>query len=150
MVLFIYFILSPLFISSLADFLTHEDLYLGYTFHQGKVGISALGRMAIFIILLYAALRINAKDKLINWIVLLYGFVLPLLNYGELSSRIGFYFTIFTIVAYPSFMNNSKINTQIKTVIIGMVCVYLLYMFFTFFTGMTYSESYNNYRMIKF
>lgn len=148
--LFLYFVLSPVFISTLADILKEEDMFMGYTSNQGGIGITAVGRMTIYLILLYASLKFNLKDKLLNWIVLLYGFVLPLLSFGELSSRIGFYFTIFTISTYPSYMAIPVQNKNVRTILIGVVCAYLLYSFYLFFTGQTYSAAYYHYRTIPF
>lgn len=149
-ILLIYYIVSPLFISTLSELLTEEDLYMGYTSRRGGVGITAVGRMIIYLIMLNSALNYNSKDKLLFWIVLLYGFVLPLLSFGELSSRIGYYFTVFTIVVYPSYMAHSSKGSAGKNVLIGIVCAYFMYMFFSFFTGPTYSGAYYTYRMIPF
>ena len=148
--LFFYYIFSPYFIDSLASFLTEEDLYMGYTSQEGSVGITGIGRMAIYIGLLYTAIKSNSKEQLLNWIVLLYGFILPLLSFGELSSRLGFYFTIFTIAIYPLFLNNSKVKQVTKTMIVGIVCAYLLYLFNWFFHSPTYFSSYWNYVPLTF
>lgn len=147
-VLLSYYILSPFFISYLADFLTEEDFYMGYTSRQGSVGIAAVGHMLIYIYLFYVSVRTKQNDILLNRIVLLYGFVLPLLSFGELSARIGFYFTIFTIAVYPMFMNNKAGNPLLKRTVVFVACAYLLYLYYIFFNGQTYHEAYWNYRML--
>lgn len=151
LILFVYYLFSPFFISSLANFLiSEEDYYMVYTSSHGGVGISGVGRLAIYILLLYSAIKYNYKDKLFNWIIMLYGFVLPLLSFGELSARLGLYFTVCTIIVYPSFMNLSNHNKLGKSVLVGVACSYLVYLFYLFFTGPTYSGAYYNYRILPF
>ena len=123
---------------------------MGYTSQKGSVGITGIGRMVIYLAFLYSANKWDLKDKLLNWIVLLYGFMLPLLSFGELSSRLGFYFLIFTMAVYPSFMNNPKIKSVLKTMVVGVVCAYLLYLFNWFFHSPTYQSAFGNYTMITF
>lgn len=146
--LFFYYVFSPFFIDSLAGFLTEEDFYMGYTSQKGSVGITGIGRMVIYIGLLYTAIKSKSQDRLLNWIVLLYGFMLPLLSFGELSSRLGFYFIIFTIAIYPSFLNNPNVKAVPKTIVVGLVCAYLLYLFNWFFHSPTYNSSFWNYNTI--
>lgn len=150
LLLFLYYVFSPIFIDSLASFLVEEDFYVGYTSQKGSVGITGIGRMVIYILLLYSALKWGAKEKLLYWIVLLYGFILPLLSFGELSSRLGFYFLIFTIATYPSFLSIPNIKSLPKTMVVGLVCVYLLYLFNWFFHSPTYYSSYWNYVPMTF
>ena len=149
-VLLLYYLLSPIFIDSLATFLVEEDFYMGYTSQKGTVGITGIGRMVIYFALLYTAVGSEQKDKFLNYVVLLYGFVLPLLSFGELSSRLGFYFLIFTIAVYPLFMNNPKVKSVPKTVVVSIVCAYLLYLFNWFFHSPTYQSAFGNYTMISF
>ena len=147
-VLLLYYVLSPVFIGYLADFLTKEEFYMGYTSRRGSVGIASVVHLFIYLYLFSVAVSTKQNDTLLNRIVLLYGFVLPLLSFGELSSRIGFYFTIFTIVIYPTFMNNKAANPLVKMTVVIVVCAYLLYLYFLFFNGQTYHEAYWNYKML--
>lgn len=143
-----YWILSPIFIDYVGLFLRAEELYMDYTDIHGSVGISNVGQLIIYTLLLYSSVKTKQRDGLFNWIVMLYSLILPLLSLGELSSRLGLYFTLFSIGIYPLYMGNPNIQKSQKTIIVTIVCAYLIYSFFVFFTSSTYNKYFGTYNTL--
>lgn len=143
-----YWILSPVFIDYVELYLKTEEMFLSYTDIHGTVGVSSIGRLLIYTLLLFYSVKSKQRDNLFNWIIMLYCLVLPLLYLGELSSRLSLYFTLFTIAIYPLFMNNPKLPRKRKTIIVAIVCSYLVYNFVVFFQSPTYFKYFGVYRTI--
>ena len=143
-----YYILSPLFIDYLALYLKTEELYMGYTSTHGSFGITSILLMVIYTIVLYFTVKTKQKDSLLSWIVMLYGLILPLLSFGELSSRLFFYFTICTIGSFPLFLGNIKINKMIRTSVIWVICLLYLYQFYIFFHSPTFIKYFGTYNTL--
>ena len=146
--LFFYYLLSPSFINYIGLYLQSEELYMGYTDTHGSFGISSVLIMFIYTIVLYYAVKTKQHDSLFSWIVMLYGLVLPLLSFGELSARLSYYFAIFTIGSFPLFIGNSEIRIQYRVWITAIVCMLYLYNFILFFQSPTWVDSYGTYQTI--
>lgn len=147
-VIVLYWLLSPYFIDYVELFLKAEEMYLDYTDYHGSFGISNIGQLIIYTWLLFLSVKSKQKDGLFNWIVMLNALILPLLSFGELSSRLGLYFSLFTIGVYPLFMANAHIQKTQKVIIISLVCSYLIYSFFVFFTSATYNKYFGTYNTL--
>lgn len=147
--LIFFWILSPLFIDYVVLFLKAEDLHqLVYMDTQGGIGISSISFMIIYTFNLYYSIHAKQQQNLPCWIVMLAALVIPLLSYGEMISRIGFYFSIFTLAAFPLFMENPKVKKPTKIVVISFVILYDIYMFFLFFNSPTWIKSYGTYETL--
>lgn len=146
----VFFAVSWFFRDFIIMWIMKEDYYTVYDEVTTNVGITSIGRVIIFILLLYLAIKQQTKDSFFNWTVLLYAITLPLLSYSQLVSRIGLYFTIGTIAVYPSFCSEVKVKKIYKQSLILVVCSYLLYMFYIFFNSPTYHSSFYNYRILPF
>lgn len=144
------FVFSSYFRDYIELWINVGEVYSVYSNETTGVGITAIGRLIIFIILLYLAIKQHSREAFFNWMVLLYSITLPLLSYSQLASRIGLYFTIGTITVYPSFGSVIKVDKVYKHALLLVVCVYLLYMFYIFFNSPTYQSSFYNYRIIPF
>lgn len=144
----LYWIFSPIFIGYVEFFLKAEELYLGYTETQGSFGITSVGRLLLYTVLLFYAVKTKQRDSFFNWIVMLYSLILPLLSLGELSSRLGYYFSLFTLGVYPLHMNNTQLPQKTRYIVIAIVCAYLIYSFIIFFQSPTYSRYFGTYHTI--
>lgn len=147
--LIVFWILSPIFIDYVVLFLKAEDFYqLGYMDTHGGVGISSVIFLLINTFVLYCSVKYKQQNNLVCWIVILGALVMPLLAYGELISRIGFYFSIFTIAAYPLFMENKKVDRLSKSAVLSIIVLYNIYMFFLFFNSPTWVKAYGTYQSL--
>lgn len=147
--LIVFWILSPLFIDYVVLFLKAEDFYqLGYMDTHGGVGITSVSFLLINTFILYCSVKYKQQNNLVCWIVILGALVMPLLAYGELISRIGFYFSICTIAAYPLFMENKKVDRLSKSAVLSIIVLYNIYMFFLFFNSPTWVKAYGTYQSL--
>lgn len=147
--LIVFWILSPLFIDYVVLFLRTEDFYhLGYMDTHGGVGITSVIFLLINTFVLYCSVKYKQHNNLACWIVILAALVMPLVAYGELISRIGFYFSVFTIAAYPLFMENTKVDWQYKNAVLSIIVLYNLYMFFLFFNSPIWIKSFGTYKTL--
>ena len=144
----LYYLLSPFFIDYIALYLKSEELYMGYTSTHGSFGITSVLLMIVYSIVLYTAVNTKQKYSLLSWIVMLYGLVLPLLSFGELSSRLAYYFTICTIGSFPLFLSNIKVKKTLRIWVVGLICVLYLYQFYSFFQSPTWIKSYGTYETL--
>ncbi len=144
-----FWLLSPIFIDYVVLFLKAEAFYqLGYMDTHGGIGITSIAFLLIYIFILYCSIKANQQKNLPCWIVVLAALVMPLLSYGELISRIGFYFSIFTLAAFPLFMANPKIDKLTKNSVISVVILYDLYLFYLFFHNPMWIKSFGTYHTI--
>ena len=144
-----FWLLSPFFIDYVALFLKAEDFYqLGYMDTHGGFGITSIAFMLLYTFILYCSIKTKQQHNLPCWIVMLAALVMPLLAYGELISRIGFYFSIFTLAAFPLFMDNPKVDKASKTAVISFVILYDIYSFFLFFHSPTWIKAFGSYHTI--
>lgn len=147
--LIVFWILSPLFIDYVVLFLKAEDFYqLGYMDSHGGVGITSVIFLLINTFILYCSVKYKQQNNFVCWIVILGALVMPLLTYGELISRIGFYFSIFTIAAYPLFMENKKVDRLSKSAVLSIIVLYNIYMFFLFFNSPIWVKAYGTYQTL--
>lgn len=147
--LIVFWILSPLFIDYLALFLKTEDFYqIGYMDTHGGVGITSISFLLIYTFILFCSIKAKQQQNLSCWIVMLSALIMPLLSYGELISRIGYYFTIFSIVSFPLFMDNPKVDKATKYILTTVVVLYYIYAFFLFFNSPTWIKAYGTYHTL--
>lgn len=147
--LIVFWILSPLFIDYVVLFLKTEDFHqLGYMDTHGGVGISSVSFLLIYTFILYSSVKAKQQNNLACWIVILAALVMPLVAYGELISRIGFYFSVFTIAAYPLFMENTKVDRLAKNAVVLIIVLYEIYMFFLFFNSPIWIKSFGTYKTL--
>lgn len=144
----LYYLLLPFVSDYIILYLKTEELYTDYLYEQDSMGISNVLFMLIYTIIMYYAVKTKQKDFFLAIIVMLFGLILPLPSLGELSARLGYYFTVFTIGTIPMFMNNTGINKNIRTWTIAFVCLYYIYMFVLFFQSPTWIKSYGTYQTI--
>lgn len=147
--LIVFWIMSPIFIDYVVLFLRTEDFYqLSYMDTHGGVGITSISFMIIYTFILFCSIKAKQRYNLSCWILILTALVMPLLSYGELISRIGYYFSIFSIAAFPMFMNNPTVDKITKNGLISIVVVYYIYSFFLFFNSPTWIKSYSTYQTL--
>lgn len=145
----VFWMISPLFIDYVVLFLRAEDFYyLGYMDTHGGVGITSVIFLLINTFVLYCSVKYKQQNNLVCWIVILGALVMPLIAYGELISRIGFYFSIFTIAVYPLFLDNKKVDWLYKNAVLSIIVLYNLYMFFLFFNSPTWIKAYGTYQTL--
>ena len=86
------------------------------------------------------------KDKQIYIAVLIgYGLILPLYNYSRLASRLNYYFIVFTIVAYPIFLMQLRIDKSLKRMLVLVIMILCLYANIQFFSNPMWFIHYGNY-----
>lgn len=147
--LIVFWILSPLFIDYVVLFLKSGDFYqIGYMDTHGGVGITSIVFLLINTFILYNSIKAKQRQNLSCWIVMLSALIMPLLSYGELISRIGYYFTILSITSFPLFMDNPQIDRTTKSIIISVVIMYYIYAFFLFFNSPTWVKAYGTYQTL--
>jgi hypothetical protein len=146
--LIVFWVLSPFFIDYVVLFLKAEDFYLTYMDTHGGIGITSIVFFIINTFILYSSVKTKQHNNLACWIVVLHALVMPLLTYGELISRIGLYFTIFSMVSFPLFMDNPRIDKAIKSTLMSVVVMYYIYAFFFFFNSPTWVRAYGTYQTV--
>ena len=147
--LIVFWILSPLFIDYVVLFLKAEDFYqIGYMDTHGGVGITSIAFLLIYLIILIYSIKAKQRQSLSCWIVMLSALIMPLISFGELISRIGYYFTIFSMVTFPLFMDNPKADRPTKNILTSIIVLYYIYAFFLFFNSPTWIKSYGAYQTI--
>ena len=144
-----FWVVSPLFIDYVALFLKAGDFYqIGYMETHGGVGITSVAFLLIYTFILFYSVKAKQRQNLSCWIVMLSALIMPLLSYGELISRIGYYFTIFSMVSLPLFMINPRVDRATKNILVSVLVLYYIYAFFLFFNSPTWIKAYGTYHTI--
>lgn len=144
-----FWLLSPIFVDYVALFLRTGDFYqLGYMDTHGGIGITSIAFTLINYFILYCSVKAKQQKNLACWIVMLSALVMPLVSYGELMSRIGFFFSVFSLAAFPLFMDNPRVDKATKSILITVVVLYDFYAFFLFFHSSTWIKSFGTYHTL--
>lgn len=146
----VYYILSSIVVEYVVLYLNTEDIYNNYTAaeYSSGIGIAAIIRF-LFIIGMFAFVSSVETGKRIYIVVLLlYGMVLPLYNYTGLASRLGYYFTIFSIVSYPIFLQDAPLSKDTKNIFTLSTIAFLVYSNFLFFTNPLWYRHFGNYETL--
>lgn len=143
----IYFVLSGYIVQYAVGWLMTEEMYTNYT---DAIYSSGVGILAIIYFLIYGLMIINInqieRDKRIYVAALIgYGLVLPMYNYSGLAARLGYYFTIFTIAAYPLFFAQAKLDGSFKKLLMFVIIVLTIYANVMFFANPMWFQYYGNY-----
>ena len=77
--------------------------------------------------------QIDKPRRIYIAVLLGYGLILPFYNYSGLASRLGFYFTVFTICAYPLFLKQVQLANILKLAFMWAVIIIIVYTNVTFF-----------------
>lgn len=143
----IYFIASNYFVENITAFLNTEEMYNNYTdsMYSSGIGILNIIIVAIYILMCSSLSDIEHNQKLYLAILLCFAFVLPLYFYSGLAARLSFYFTIFTIAAYPIYYSQSKQPKIIRFAILGLAAAILIYKNIIFWNDPSWLSSFGNY-----
>ena len=143
-----YFAISNSFVHFIATWLASEDVYSNYSgaASQSGIGITSIGKVIIYLFLFLSANSLPDNRREMLKIPILYCFILPFLSYSTVAARMGFYYTIYTIFAYPIFMHKLKKKIAIKFILLSLVIVYTLYSSYIFFVDPIYKPYYFVYR----
>lgn len=144
-----FWLLSPIFIDYLVLLLEAGDFYqLGHMDTHGGIGITTIAFTLIYFFVLYCSIKAKQQKNLACWMVMLAALAIPLVFYGELMSRIGLYFSLFSLAAFPLFMDNPRVDKATKGFLISVVVLYDFYAFFFFFQSPTWIKSFGTYHTL--
>lgn len=150
----LFFISTILFQQFFADkiILLTASQFNKYEYYiESKAEINS-GVGIIFQFGLFLAILFNEKkqrmDKSILYKISALSFILiPFAFIVALITRIGMYFSIFTIVVYPLIAEGIK-NKAAKYSFLVLIILWTLYSFFIFFTSDIWKEAYSSYQTI--
>lgn len=124
-----YYVFSGYVVQYVVGWLMTEDMYTNYTdsMYSSGVGIMAILHLLIYVFMFANISQIDKEKRIYIAVLICFGLILPLYNFSGLASRLGFYFTVFTICAYPLFFKQSQLDKSYKTALIIAVIVVILY-----------------------
>lgn len=147
-ILLIYYLLSGLVVDYVAGWLLATDIYTSYsdvdTYSSG-VGFLSIVQLVIIIYMFVNIQQIEKHKRIYIAVLIAFSLILPLYNYSGLASRLSFYFVVFTIAAYPLFLNQSKANNIVKYSFIAVIIVITIYNNFMFFADPTWLLYFGKY-----
>lgn len=125
------------------------DIYMGEFVEESGTGLGILFNCLLTCLLL-AHIRYVSNPEYKNIFILGSVAILfvPLMNFASLVSRLGYYFSMFTIAGYPIIMRNWVFNRYIKICIILFVIFLNIRSFFGFFYSDVWHKSYFEYHTI--
>lgn len=143
----VYFFLSSFLVDYVVGWLNTEDIYTNYTssFYSSGVGFLSKIRLVIYLFMFPFVEQVNKEERKYLVVLLFYGLMLPLYNYSGLASRLGYYFTLFTICAYPIFLGSARMSGTVKAAYITIVSIVILYSNIIFFANPLWFAHYGNY-----
>lgn len=144
----LYYALSNSIVHYVTTWLTSEDVYSNYSgvASQSGIGVTSIAKVILYTLLFFYARTLIGQKRDIMRIPILYSFILPFLSYSTVAARMGFYYTIYTICAYPIFMQEIKCNKQFKALLLCIIIIYMVYSSYIFFMDPIYKPYYYTYR----
>ena len=133
----------------LSDTFDNYDVYMGRFTESSGTGLGVLFNCLLTCLLL-AHIRYVSNPEYKN--ILILGSVailfIPLTSFASLVSRLGYYFSLFTIAGYPIIMRNWVFNRYIKIGVILIIILLNFRIFFGFFYSEVWRRSYFEYHSI--
>lgn len=142
-----YYLLSNFMVDYVAGWLQSEDMYSNYTsaMYSSGVGFLSIVQFVIFIFMFVNIQPIEKSKRIYIAVLMAFGLILPLYNYSGLASRLGFYFTVFSIGAYSLFIGQSKVSGVVKFIFAAAIIVITLYNNVMFFANPMWFLNYGIY-----
>ena len=125
------------------------DIYMGEFVDSSGSGLGVLFNCLLTCLLL-AHIRYVSNPEYKNIFILGSVAILfvPLMSFASLVSRLGFYFSLFTIAGYPIIMRNWVFNQYIKIGVILIIIFLNIRSFFGFFYSDVWHRAYFEYHTI--
>jgi hypothetical protein len=139
-------ILSLLFSSN--ETIEFYDVYTsGNTIDVAKLGLGSL--MSIFLIILscFSIKKQSSQNMIIILLLSISLLFLPFVEIGVTIRRLGYFFDVFMIVAYPMMINSFR-SKFISNSLILVVVIFTVLQFFGFFYNEIWTESYMTFTTI--
>lgn len=154
-VLILWMFLAEKVLSGIVSSLISSETFDNYEVYTGEfVGSSGIGLGFLFncflTCMLLAHIRYVSSLEYKNVLILGSVVVLfvPLMSFASLVTRLGYYFSLFTIAGYPILMQNWVFNKYLKIVVILIIVIINIRSFFTFFYSDIWYRSYFEYHSI--
>lgn len=146
----VYSIFSSFLVQYVAEWLETEDVYSNYTSseYSSGVGVVSIVQFLVFIFMFLNVRFVENSKRLYITVLLAFGLILPFYNYTGLASRLGYYFTIFTIGAYPLFLKQVKVERIVKLLFSTLFVAIILYNSFIFWTNPMWLAYYLDYKTL--
>ena len=138
-------ILSLLF--SLNDNIEYYNAYVGNESDVAKLGIGSLMSIILIVLSCLSIKKQNSQNMIIILLLSVSLLFLPFVEIGVNIRRLGYFFDVFMIVAYPMMINSFK-NKFISNILILVVVVVTIVQFFGFFYNEIWTESYLTFNTI--
>jgi len=144
---FIYYFISGVMVDYVTVWLSSEDMYSNYTaaMYSSGVGFMAIVQFLIILFLFMNIQQIDKPRRIYIAALLGFGLILPFYYYSGLASRLGFYFTVFTICAYPLFLKHAQLSSIVKIAFMWAVIIIVVYTNITFFADPNWLRYFGEY-----
>ena len=153
--LILWMILAEKVLSSIVSSLISSETFDNYEVYMGEfVESSGTGFVFLFncflTCMLLAHIRYVSSLEYKNVLILgsLAILFVPLMSFASLVTRLGYYFSLFTIAGYPIIMQNWIFNKYLKIVVIFFIILLNIRSFFAFFYSDVWYRSYFEYHTI--
>ena len=143
----IYYMMSSSVVEYVVEMLKSDDMYQNYTSAEYSLGVGFLS-VVHFIIIIFMFINIQQIEKVKRMyvaVLLAFGLILPLYYYSGMAARLGYYFTVFTIGAYPLFVSDTKLSVMTKVVFTAAIIVITIYNNIMFFADPMWFISFGKY-----
>lgn len=135
-VFFIYFIFSGFLVDYMSIFLRQEDAYTNYMSASDSTGLGIVNfiKLGVYLLVFRGCFSADKSKRLYMVIPLLFCLILPFYSVSAMSSRLTFYFTVFTICSFPLYLqrkNVSSFSSLFMTLSCMVLALYNLYVFVT-------------------
>ncbi len=143
----IYYMASDYVVEYVVEMLKSDDMYQNYTSAEYSLGVGFLS-VVQFIIIIFMFINIQKIEKVKRMyvaVLLAFGLILPLYYYSGMAARLGYYFTVFTIGAYPLFVSDTKLSVMTKGLFTTAIVVITIYNNIMFFADPMWFISFGKY-----
>lgn len=135
-----------LFISPLENLLTdYFDAYSVYG-DKGSLGIGVIFYLFMYIMIISRSEYYTRDKRIVCAFACFSVFILPFVAITEFVTRISLYFSLFSIVAYPTFFKS--VSRSYLFFLFFPLAFIVLYSYWGFFHGNVWSEAYYHYTTI--
>ena len=146
----IYFISSSFVVNKVVSLLNSEDIYSNYSGsnYNSGIGIVSVSICILYLIMILYLRQIQKRDIIYISVLSLCILILPLYTYSGLASRLVFYYSVFSICAFPIFIDQIRSSKMIKYIEMYGIILYSFYNLFIFWTDPSWIIYFGIYRNI--
>ena len=146
-VFLIYFIFSGYFVDYMSVFLKQEDAYTNYMSASDSTGLGIVNfiKLGIYLLVFRGCFYVERSKRFYMIIPLLFCLILPFYSVSGMATRLTFYFTVFTIISFPLYLQRNNVS-GFMSLSMTLACMALaLYNLYVFVSNPMWMLNYGKY-----